>query len=576
MTETSPTWAELRQKHEDLVRRLATPSRGLAADIETYVGDLARSGASLGDYDSRLLAQTMLNYWTAEWVALTGGLDRLDPPVLSDFAGTDPKQAGQNTDATDVKLIRLAAAARLWKESGRKPGYLLTGDTIEDAAGFAKQDADIAELVQASRDYRREKFLRTVKWIATPVLIVALTVLSIVFVPAGLKASGTSALLSSTADANWSDRVVKSAFLHLFKDKRPTCDPTTGPLLHGLSLVQKVSIGRNSAFDFSKATLPKICADGIVFRMITFANAAIDSGSFRKADLPNSVFADASLAQTDFEGANLRFAQFKGVRAPDARFDGSALFRASFDGATLKGASFRGADLRKASFAGAIFGPEFPASFSGTAWWLAEGWTPEQQARLAKLDGTSLRDSEGYKAVIAEDIEAVTKAAPRTADRAGSLNALAWSLARFGEDLSSSAATGVNLVCPADTPIPTTALEAANGAVCIARALKLGDRSIGNFLDTQGYVLLQLEQPEAALHALQLSFDKTGARDTQFRLGVAQFAMGRESDGLENVKSAMVEGHYQPTHELQRLKSSIKGNLAALIDQSGSEGSCRR
>jgi uncharacterized protein YjbI with pentapeptide repeats len=561
----TPAWDALRRQHEELVARLAAPEPDLPDAIRAYVADLATAGEALGDYENRLLAQTMLNYWTAEWIHLTGGQDRYDPPVLADFVG-DPKGSSPDSDPSDVKMIRLAAASRLWKESGQKVGYLLTGNTIEDAAAFSGKDADIGDLVRASRKQRRQKRV----FAAT---IAGITAAFILFVPGMLKSYGVQIILSHTERP---EDPSATAADPANRGSAEGCDTTRSLLLKFVSIVQRVTVLGNSEIDFSNAGLPHLCADGVTLRMLSFATAKIPGSSFRKADLRSGVFTDATVRDGHFENANLRFAQFKGARAMNARFDGATLFRASFDGAKLEGSSFHGADLRKVSFSGARFGEEFPGSFSGTAWWLAQGWTPEQQARLARLDSATLRDSPGFKAVIAEDLGEIRRTAPGTADRAGNLNALAWSLARFGEDLATGTGSNPGQDCPPEAAIPATALEAATAAVCLARSLKLAPTSLGNFLDTEGYVLLQLERPRAAVTALQEAFDATNAADTQFRLGIALAASGRVEDGVRQVRAALQDKRYQPTHELQRLKAYITGDLAAIIDQTSETASCPR
>ena len=54
------------------------------------------------------------------------------------------------------KKLQLITTARLWRESGQSPGYLLTGDAIKDALPYAPQAPEIRDLIDASeRSARR-------------------------------------------------------------------------------------------------------------------------------------------------------------------------------------------------------------------------------------------------------------------------------------------------------------------------------------------------------------------------------------------------------------------------------------
>lgn len=65
------------------------------------------------------------------------------------------------------KEIQLLAAARLWRESGRKPGYLLVGEAVDDAERYAAASPEIAELVRASAAQRKRTSNRRIAVLGT-------------------------------------------------------------------------------------------------------------------------------------------------------------------------------------------------------------------------------------------------------------------------------------------------------------------------------------------------------------------------------------------------------------------------
>ena len=71
-------------------------------------------------------------------------------------ASGEPAPSDAKSDQRSREIIRMAAAARLWRDSGKKHGYLLFGEAIAQAAKFRKLDPDIADLVDASEEARNE------------------------------------------------------------------------------------------------------------------------------------------------------------------------------------------------------------------------------------------------------------------------------------------------------------------------------------------------------------------------------------------------------------------------------------
>jgi hypothetical protein len=92
-------------------------------------------------------------------------------PMLADWLEGKRKQS--------EKELQLAAAARLWRESGRQEGYLLTGAALVDAQAYAERSPEIAELVAASRASQafRQRVYRGAMTGAVAVLLAGLVVL---------------------------------------------------------------------------------------------------------------------------------------------------------------------------------------------------------------------------------------------------------------------------------------------------------------------------------------------------------------------------------------------------------------
>ncbi|WP_461330715.1 hypothetical protein [Bradyrhizobium liaoningense] len=79
-------------------------------------------------------------------------LSRLDQAVRGRVAEHDLwQEIDKQIWVNARKKIQLAAAARLWKDSGQASGYLLNGSALAEAEKFAQEDRDIKDLVLASR-----------------------------------------------------------------------------------------------------------------------------------------------------------------------------------------------------------------------------------------------------------------------------------------------------------------------------------------------------------------------------------------------------------------------------------------
>jgi hypothetical protein len=155
---------ELQQAHVDLMKELkpnlgsGNPGSAKPAILD-FVSRAKNAGACIEDSAERQAAQNILDYWSAETVSIADVSEKdWTPDKLVPF---DPDRAVAKQEPSAEKIearlqarkkIQLAAAARLWKDSGQDRGYLLNGSALAEAEKFAKEDRDIGDLVFASRN----------------------------------------------------------------------------------------------------------------------------------------------------------------------------------------------------------------------------------------------------------------------------------------------------------------------------------------------------------------------------------------------------------------------------------------
>src|ERR1043166_2070113 len=178
--------AALRVAHLDLLRSRPQDKKlgGAlpAAAIRQSLDRMRTAGAYISDEDERQKAQSILDYWNAELVSSLDTFEKdLTPALLAPF---DERRAGstQLPHQAEAELkqrreasrdqIRFAAAARLWRYSGKKHGYLLFGEAIAQAAKFRDLDPDIADLVGASEEARHSRRNRWIAAVSAGVVVV--------------------------------------------------------------------------------------------------------------------------------------------------------------------------------------------------------------------------------------------------------------------------------------------------------------------------------------------------------------------------------------------------------------------
>jgi len=554
--------AALRVAHLDLMRsRPQDKKLGRALSVVAIRQSLDRmrtAGAYISDEDERQKAQSILDYWNAELVSSLDTFETdLTPALLAPFdeqrAGSSqlPHQAEaelkQRREASRDQ-IRFAAAARLWRDSGKKHGYLLFGEAITQAAKFRDLDPDIADLVGASEEARHS---RRNRWI-TAVSVAALVVV-------GLYSSQFYVL----------PRLSKWGIENIIKNPRRDVS-TKQYTLWTLRRIQPWM----PPFDLSgqKVQLENIDLTGIRYYSANFSKASFANVNFSKADLRNASFSESHIFKgSRFDNTDLSLAQFSDARIEATSFADAELYRTIFDRACLVDVAFTGADLRSTSFWGTSLDAASTRQFANTAWWFADGWSSSQIGDLVNLDQSKLKDNQHLngKEYKGQDRSAIEDTRAGTLDRAIALNGLAWTLATWGVDIAGPGQTCDKVMELTD--VPGNALDAAEQAVCIAKRLsESGDAQakeyLANLQDTRAYVLMQIpgRMAEAAAAYQQDILPTVHIGETLFRSAVAEHAVGHQDKATAQLKESM-DLQYLPTHELQQLKNYITGALQTQV-----------
>ena len=200
---------------------------------------------------------------------------------------------------------------------------------------------------------------------------------------------------------------------------------------------------------------------------------ALSTAARELAKDSSTSLANAKLAVVDFSGLALAGKDFRGADLRRANFRDTLLLNANFANADLSQANFRGANVAGANFAGARTGG---ANFRGSTWWLAAGWSKEQERELQKsAPRAAVARSPLYLRDVATYQEMIKVAETEKDDnrRALSLNELAWYRVIRGVDLE-EALDEINL------------------------ALGLAKTHVAALTDTRGYLYLVIGDPAAA------------------------------------------------------------------------------
>ena len=575
------TLAALRDAHLALRRALSGSterrSSGGTAQVRAFLTSARKTGAFLGDAQERRAAQTILDYWSAELAAsataqsddfATVLLDQYDPSRVH----RDGDQPAPADKAEQRALIRLLGLARQWRDSGKRRGYLLQGDTIKEAARYASQDPALAEFVEASKDAAGRKRLYLAAF-GGAVCAAALSIAGFFYwqfyVLPGVKDAKISELKRGIP-SDKQNEVLR--WLHKSQPWLPPYDLSGARPLMAISLPEHFTL---YAPNFSTVTFSSVSLAKVNMPAASFNNGTISFTEGQNKELKNE-----DMHWNEFSEATLTLAQYMDASISTTSFAGADLYRAVFDRAQLCDVNFGHADLSSASFWGAAIDEKTYAWLRKTAWWVAVGWNSDDLEKLQsdppsaedlKWIRERLKKSERFK----RDVERpIAKLGPDTFERAVALNDMAWSLATWGiddENLPSEAGP-----CDAQAK-PTNALDAAHQAICIIEYLKAKEQGskaggsedrdydywLANFRDTQAYVLMQASKNkgstmmEKAKSLYELDLERTkNDEGALFRYAVAEYALGQKTEALGHF-DAVMRSRYVLTHEFQNLRDQI-------------------
>jgi hypothetical protein len=575
--------AALRDGHlvlKQFISETAVPgATKTAASIRAFLAKAQKAGVFITDARERRSAQGILDYWSAELAGLPDAAAEDFTPLLLLPADTERAAAPQGDRAesaataankeNDRALIRLSAMARQWRDSDKQPGYLLSGDTIEEAARFKDQDPNLAEFVEASQQVveRRKKFKRRL-WSAIGVV---------------------SVLLAAAGATIWYTEYLSKSLDRLVDQIQTSGTVNNDELVHTLRTLDRIQFLR-PPYDLSGLIkLANINLPGLTLYAPNFAGVEFSKVGMPGANLPVATFSAADFSfdgsgDNDFSGAELRQAQFRNARIAFTSFAGADLYRAIFDRSILCDVDFSGANLRNASFWAVTLNDKTKEHLKNTAWWLAVGWPwseieklapphqstadrskeiKDEQARVERLKASS-----GFQDDIGRAKGKFQRSSAGTLERALALNELAWTDAVWGIDVTGPKERSSADPCTADD-IPATAHDAAEQAVCIAGKLNSeGDKKgsqtelLSSMRDTWAYVQMQSNEMPAAVKTFEemARDDPTAleAGETSFRYAIAQYAAGRDKPAaIQRFRAAIEDKRYQPTHELQTLRDYI-------------------
>jgi hypothetical protein len=372
-----------------------------AEEIRKFLERAQAAGAFISEEEERHRAQSILDYWTAEYLSTAESFDAdFTPARLADFDDDrgDAAQRSQRPEAQikqrrreeSRELVQLAAAARQWKQWNRDPGLLLSGDSLKQAALLRHCDPDLEEFVTASEAaeaaWKTRK--RVLVWSGFGIGATAVVVFGIVVF---MHFIGFPSL--SEREIAWIKNPASQA--------KPGSQATS---LKRLAFYQLWMTPTKSSFDLSSAGLEDVKLRKLRLYVPNFSQANVRNVEFQEAEFAYASFSDSRIDNLTFDQAALQFAQFREAKIASASFAGATLYRATFDRACLGDVKFSGADLRATSFWAVQFDGQLQGQFENTAWWLAIGWSSEQLRKLLPLVPLpqskalqALRDSRAFK-----------------------------------------------------------------------------------------------------------------------------------------------------------------------------------
>jgi hypothetical protein len=468
---------------------------------------------------------------------------------------------------------RIFATARLWQRSGRQPRYLFRDQTsIDEARDYldATPGSQVLKnfITESVRALDRSRRLVTIVTIGVSAIFLSLLVWIFWhhWYQKEMIAEHVQVLKALAREDDLSGQTKTDS--EKLKAER-----------HELESIHKLRQYGNAQVDLSNARLhdlnEDLSLDDIDFSNTRFFTTLIRKVNFNSKksnlrDLSQIPFDDSVIIDSSFNFSNLSFSDFSGARIYGTSFLNANLFKVAFDRAELCDIDFTGANLRLATFWNAFVDKPTLMSLGSTAWWLASGWRAEERHALLAVPPIELAQTPTFLADRKEREDVVSSALSSDPfARANALNNLAWLLAVNKVDLAKSSSEAA--LCGQDNSIPKTARAAVTEALCIIDKRDPAETKIlrSKLQDTMGYILLQIDEKDAALPLLKSAFengDRTQRREILFRLSVAENAVG-DSGALSDMRKSVVELGYVPTHEFLTLRKYLAvNNFGAALD----------
>jgi tetratricopeptide (TPR) repeat protein len=529
---------------KDVFLKLITPSAGGAGmAVRRRVRRVALMQLPEPDRVNRVLQQ----FVEAGLIRLTPGLSADDDrfeiahealvanwPLLEEWLREERQKS--------ERKLQVITTARLWQQSGHKPGYLPFGAALKEAERYADAAPEVSELVAAGRS--RARRLRIAVGVAIVVLLSFIPLGNFIFdqyqkryvIPAREEAWNTI-LKSPTASASEKAEAIR------------------GLARNDLSL------------DLSNTTLDDVAVNGIDAQGAKFIWARLNNVRFERSNLPNAAFSQSEIVGGKFDKTSLELSRFDGAMIADTSFSNANLYRSIFDRALFcRNVQFSMSDVRSASFRYVTFDGGHVPQFNGTAWWLAVGWSMQQvQSLAAQSSGVSYKDTPLFKDEMQYYEKWLNTAPEPTLARAMALNGKAWALATYGIDLADAERLSQEALMIVRRP---TEKPDESGSVV---------REEANDMDTLAYIQMQADKMSEALETLKTAVQKaqeygvTSRNEVIFRYALAQFAAGQRDDAIRNLVLAVERLKYVPSHEMYLLRQHIKGefltNLESLMSK---------
>jgi len=387
--------------------------RSKSSDIDTFrdfADRVVAAGADLADPGERRSAQSILDYCSAQLLALAPYDPNMTLRLIAPFAGAaggtgespgsgqanaqGPGSKSEGTaeasaksgqrgasgaddglptsteDGTEVlagrrgqarEQVRIKALARQWRLSEDGDGYLLTGPALAQAAPFWGKDPEITEFISESRLKAKNKRRLIAISVVMALLVLAIVgtgwlwapwlsrqVLTILTRPEAATIVGTDGCNENRA---WTYSTVD---LNKLSALEKLSHLSFSGRLRGSTICDLILTDQQLAFplDFSGAEVKWPYLQRVKGRQpsapakVDFADATVEDGRFVGAVLTEANFRNCALLSSKVSS---------GPAEPPRQtsFEGARLERADFSGCRIQGVSFASANLRDADFTNA-------------------------------------------------------------------------------------------------------------------------------------------------------------------------------------------------------------------------------